>query len=442
MKKQKVVLFGLCVWVVCLVGCSGRETPTITPTALVLATAVPVTLPPATTTPTALPSSTATSEPFPNLPLLAGWEWHVEKYGRYALPYPTDGVIEKGETAGFSWPGTGSQVRLFSWPLAEGHEWLAALEQNKASIPILAYKDKLEANASYGEQPALFVYETGGNGGTMASFFIPTEERIFEIYFQSAVDGLLIEEVGAYLTVVNNFRLGGEDEVEVELPMAWQEGATLAVYFPDSEPAQVTADELRPYREGIEGTVTESDMGQFILVTDDGQIHTFGGRGYKLIELADSVDEFALALEQPLLPALEVGERIRVIGYPMTTDNFRSQFIAVERDGAWQPYGYQTFFDLDREMLDPALLAHYPQDGPLTIWLLGSSETVLPYLVDETGNPWQSDQETVPQILAFGTLINTTTEPRLQVERVYGFSGSCERQGEWSEICYPWQRID
>jgi hypothetical protein len=265
------------------------------------------------------------------------------------------------------------------------------------------------------------------------------------LYYQNANDEFLPAEAAIYQEMLASFTWRGQTAEPLDIPTDWATGYHLAVIWPQLEPVPLSIEEMRPFQEGFEATVTEVDPGRFVVITDDGQTIVWRGRYYFF--------DGGLAPGQenpPVTAALEPGERVFLVGRPVAVaspagEQFLDlQYLAIERDGQWQTVSFQTTFDLAYESPDPELLAHYPQDQPLRLRLLGTLEQVAPYLVDEAGTLFAEagleEVELTQQLLVHG-ILQSPDSPQLRLEELFSLEGDCRLIGDYERDCYPWQRL-
>jgi len=250
-------------------------------------------------------------------------------------------------------------------------------------------------------------------------------------------------EAAIYQHMLANFIWRGQTARPLDIPTDWVTGYHLAAFWPQLEPVQLSAEEMRPYQEGFEATVTEVDPGIFVVMTDDGQ--TIAGRGrYYFFDGGLTPGQE----NPPVTTALEPGERVFLVGRPVASPGGEQfldlQYLAVERAGQWQTVSFQVTFDLAYESLDPELLAHYPQDQPLRLRLLGTFEQIAPYLVDEAGTLFTEagleEVEPTQQLLVHG-ILQSPNSPQLRLEELFVLEGDCQLIGDYERDCYPWQRL-
>jgi hypothetical protein len=304
---------------------------------------------------------------------------------------------------------------------------------------------ELDFNATFSGRPAFFHFSPppGGGGGSSAVLLFCQAGTIVSLYYQSASNVLLPAEAAIYQQMLANFIWRGQPAVPLDVPTDWATGYHLAVIWPQLEPVPLSAEEMRPYQEGFEVAVTEVDPGRFVVMTDDGQTIVLRGRYY----FFDG--GLTPGLENPpVTAALEPGERVFLVGRPVASpagEQFLDgRYLAVERAGQWQTIGFQTTFDLAYESLAPELLAHYPQDQPIRLRLIGTLEQIMPYLVDEVGTSFTGAglEEVKPtqQLLVHG-ILQTPDNPQIQLEELYILEGDCRPIADYELDCYPWQQL-
>lgn len=420
---------------------------------------------PSTVSPTALPET-----PLPTLPI--GWVWYQSVDGVYAIAYPQQWQVQNSGAGGiiFSSLDTGSQIRISRRTVPTANEvegnaaalpdapsatatptpptctnWLTSVSTHQSDFPGVPVGLDMTFNATFSGQPAFFHFSPapGGGGGASAVLLFCTEGTIVSPYFQSASDALVPEEATIYQQMIASLMWRGDAAAPLDIPTTWMTGETLVILWPQLEPALLSAEEQLFYETGFEATVIEFEAGTFEVMTDGGEVMRVRGRSYTFSRSLSLGQESAAAA-----PFLEPGDRVFLVGYPVTAPGgepfFTAQYLAVERDGAWQTVGFQTTFDLSYEQLTPNLLQHYPQDQPLRLRFLGTLAQLLPYLVNTTGQPLtEADLQSVSitqQVLAYGILF-TPESPQLQLEELYALEGVCYPIAEIERDCYPWQRV-
>ncbi|MFZ0547367.1 MAG: hypothetical protein WAM60_18115 [Candidatus Promineifilaceae bacterium] len=455
-------------------------TPTLTPTRLAT-TLVETALPSNLTTPTigVSPTLPPTAVLEPTLaPPMPGWALYQSPNGVYTIAYPQQwqtGTVVGAGVFTFSSPETNSQVRISTLSVSGGNEsgegsaqfpdapvetatpsppactlpngrdWLDTVRANQSSMPGIPAGMELDFNATFSGQPALFHFSPppGGAGGSSAVLLFCEAGTIVSLYFQSAVDELLLAEAAIYQQMLATLVWRGQSAEPLDIPTDWVTGDHLAVIWPQLEPVPLSAEEMRPYQEGFEATVTEANVGTFVVMTDDGQTIAWRGRSY----FFDGGP--ALGLENPpVTAALEPGERVflvgRLVASPAGEQFLDGRYLAVERDGQWQTVSFQTTFDLAYESLAPELLTHYPQDQPIRLRLIGTLEQIMPYLVDEAGTLFTEvrlgEVEPSQQVLVHG-ILQTPDSPQLRLEELYVLQGDCHPIADYELDCYPWQRL-
>ena len=453
-------------------------TPPITPTLTLTSVAMTVaetTMLPDSPTPTIAVTPTASPTPIPEptlLPPMPGWAWYQSIDGVYTIAYPQPWQVQNSGAGGiiFSSPETASQIRLSRRTMSEESgteggaaalpdtpsatttpapptctDWLATVRANQSSIPGLPTGLDIAFNATFGGQPAFFHFSPapGGGGSDSALLLFCEAGAIVSLYYQNATDTRLPDEATIYLQMVESLIWRGRAAAPLDIPTAWMTGETLVILWPQLEPVPLSAEEQLFYQTGFVATVTEVDVGKFEVMTDEGEVIRVRGRSYTFS------GGLPLGQENPSAPTItEPGDRVFLVGYPVTSSTgdqfFTAHYLAVERDGQWQTVGFQTTFDLAHESPDPNLFRQYPQDQPIRLRFIGTLAQLIPYLVDEAGQPLVEDivngVEATQQVIAEGILL-TPENPQLRLESLYILVGECYPIADIELDCYPWQRL-
>ena len=474
MKRILLALFAL-IGLGLLAACATPDVLPLTPTVGEIPVAQNTVLvpsaaaPPSTFTPTSAP--TTLPEPPFSTPL-PGWLWYQSGDGAYTITYPSLWQVQNSGAGGtvFSAPETGSQVRISRRVVptaneAEGNaaalpdepsttstpspptctDWLARVSTHPSDFPGVPVGLEMALNATFGGQPAFFHFSPapGGGGGSSAVLLFCAEGTVVSLYFQSATDALVPDEAVIYQQMITSLIWQGHAAASPDIPTAWMTGETLVIHWPQLKPVFLSAEKQLFYEAGFAATVLEFDVGTFEVMTDEGEVMRVRGRSYTFSRHLPLGQENGAAATFP-----EPGDHVFLVGYPVTTADgepfFTAQYLAVERDGQWQTVGFQTTFDLAYESPDPDLFNHYPQDQPIHLRFLGTVAQIMPYLVDETGNPMTEDElaDIAPSqwVLAYGVLL-TPENPHLQLEELYALEGTCYPIAAVELDCYPWRHI-
>lgn len=386
-----------------------------------------------TPTPTALP------EPTPDLPTpQSGWTWYYNELNDFAIAYPT---TWRQDGATFHAPETNSQMQVRVHELPTGQEWLEWVRTHQSDLIFTTplAPEQVTVNATFQGRPSFFRLDEWA-GSSQIILVFPDGDRLFRFYFHSGTVPRLEAEMQVFREMMDSFTLPDDAKGETILPTGWENGISLVNWRPSLRPADLPPEERHPFREGITGTVAEFDPGNFTMTDESGETITLLGPSYNFL----SPLPFNEALELPArTETLAIGEIILVIGRPTTAGTLDDQYLAVRREGQWQPYSFQTTFNLTYEALDPELLSHYPQEQPLQLRLLGAWSQVLPYLLDEAGQSLTADTFAIdPQrtVLVQG-ILQTPETPRILLEGLYVLEGDCQANVEGQELCYPWQQL-
>lgn len=249
-------------------------------------------------------------------------------------------------------------------------------------------------------------------------------DLLFNIFYQSAALNDKAE-LGIYDQMVNSFSRSNQSDAATVLPNDWAQGYGSVVFREQVELTETA------YQE-ITGTLTSLDPGKLVLTADDGQIYNIGGAGTYFE--GENVDMRAFVTGR----YIDEGERLFVVAQPLASGQFKAVYTAVQQNNIWQPATYQSFFDLNREVLPTSLAAYFPPNEPLSVWLRGAPAQLLPYLAENSNGSWANETESVTDMLAVGTIANMAA-PQLQVEKLFVRTQPCLTDS-MAEICTGWQQ--
>jgi hypothetical protein len=246
-----------------------------------------------------------------------------------------------------------------------------------------------------------------------------------------------------FRTLIETFVLRDSPQGETVIPSGWESGSSINFYASPFTLA-LAEGEAQPDWQKITGRVENAvfDPGSggyyFLLQEDSGASRTIRIEPFFTFSRGD-------ARELPLDDLLQAGRRVQVLGFPLASDEFLAQYIALEQENGWQTILYHNFFDLSQSELDPELLTYYLQSGPVFIQLYGSADQVLPLLVDEQGRAFNAERLGImptQQVLVYGEL-QTADPPRLRLERLQVLNGECLPLAIpiQVETCFYWQLL-
>lgn len=382
--------------------------------------------------------------PLPALPAsLPGWTWFQNQSFNFAIAYPLAWTASNGYRDGefiLTSPESNSEVRIDVWDTPAQGDWLDWVRDNPARLALTLPSDSISTNATFLGQPAFFHFQpASGGGGDMASLIFSDGDSIFNLLYHSGKIPALKAEATIYRHMLTTFTRPAGTAAALSVPTGWEKGATLVIWRNEVDLATLPADALAVYHEGLTGTVASLDPGELVLLADNGQSYTLSTVGYYFMGMDKTMSRV-----NAIGGHVEEGDRIFFIGQPLVSERVKPQYLAVEREGRWEPYAYQSFFDLSRETLDPAVLTLYPQvAGPIRLWLRGTMAQVQPYLVDEQGNAFAVTlfaADSAQDTLAYGVL-RTPADPRLILEELYVLEGECVVISNYEEDCFSWQQV-
>lgn len=404
---------------------------------------------PATTSITSSPTAPvadqlAAPQPLPSPPPpLPGWAWYQNSTFLYEIIYPQNWIVRGGYREGqmiFSSPETNSEIRIDVWNISPETNWLEWVQSDPARLALSLPAESITTNVTFLGQPAFFHFQpsAGGGAGDMATLTFGDGSHVFHLSYHSGVIPAFKAEAMIYQAMLSSFTRPGIPVNTFSLPNDWTTGEALVIWRDRSEPAKVSAGESATYQTEFQGVIDNFDPGTFVLLGDDGATYDFDTSAY-----------FFQGQNKDLVTVnhtdadIQEGDRVLIKGYPLASGRIRPQYLAIEREKSWQPYAYQSFFNLGLERLDPALVSYYPLSETTNLWLFGTSEQVLPYLVDEAGSSFELKDfsfTSTQNLLAHGTL-QTPNNPKVLVKELYFLQGECRVVAEFEKDCFPWQQI-
>jgi hypothetical protein len=230
--------------------------------------------------------------------------------------------------------------------------------------------------------------------------------------------------MAVFRAMIENVVLPDHPAGETSLPAGWEQGRKLTRFTDELLFSGPVAPSLRE----LSGIVAKLDppVGEYVLAADDGRQYTLQGMR---VYYFGGLPRARVGCIAPVAELVVEGARIRVLHYGLTPPGvIQPEFVAVERDGTWQPLFYKCFFDLARETFDPAVKTLYPQDVALRLWLRGPLSKVAPYPVDEAGQPLTPEALSIglsEQVLATGMATNACGSPRMILEELFVFDAQC-----------------
>lgn len=338
---------------------------------------------------------------------------------------------QRGGQMIFSSPETSSQVRVDVWDAPENLDWVDWANLDPARFALSLPPESIVPNATVMGQPAFFYFQpsAGGGAGDMATLIFQDGNQVFSLQYHSGMIPAYKAEMAVFQEMIQTFSRASRVATMPTIPGGWENGSSLLVWQEGMAPLRYGEWESQE----IEGVVETIDPGVITVTADDGQSYRVGSSGAYFD--GTSIDMGLLDSDR----FITEGERVFMLARPLLSGNMRAHYMAVNDNGQWLPYAYQAFFDLAQEPIPTSLLAVYPSDQLLPVWLRGEPAQVLPYLVMADGQPATVEDEGVLSILAYGWLTDLST-PKLTVENLFVLSQPCQKT-VIAEICYPWQPV-
>jgi hypothetical protein len=299
--------------------------------------------------------------------------------------------------------------------------------------------ESIAYNARMLGRPAVFHFYPAQEGtGDIAALLFATEEYCIRISFNSAVLPIVEAEPLVYLSMLESFSLPGYPADELSIPTGWEKGAGLIVDPSRFVFADLPPNERLPYLRGLTGQVEDwNGMPyeiSFTLLADEGHHYAIHGEPFRVHFRGLPIDyEYAVSVSR-----LRDGDRVQVAGRPLASGGVLAQHIAVKANSEWQPWFRKTLFDVEGGEFNSVLLSHYATDEEVDLWLRGTLKQMLPYLVDEQGDPIRPEswpQHLERKGLAHGVL-RANGEPHVELQDLYVQKRSNDHQffANWQQL--------
>jgi len=351
------------------------------------------------------------------------------------------------ERVHFGSPEGDAVVEVDVWDVTARHDFdlLTWVNTSPEALLFTDLTEPITYNATLLGQPALFHYKPAEWGtGDTATLIFATDEYAFRMLFNSTAMPMLQAETSVYRYMLESFSLPGRPAAGVDIPTGWEQGAGLIVRSAPSnlDWAVLPPDELLPYRQGLVGEVEDWDDTRiydmhFTLLTDEGQHYTIYAEPFRVHFQGLPIDY----AHHGNAPGPQDGDRVRVAGQPLASGEVLAQYIAIQINAEWQTRLDKTLFAVARDEFDPLLLSNYPPGE--TVWLWGSLEQTLAFLVSEDGNPI-GGEEFSPYLeqdaLAHGVL-QANGVLRVELQALYVQDGPCSKMLDHTEHCPFWKQL-
>ena len=394
-------------------------------------------------------------EATPGVPiLLTGWIRYQSDGVGYRIAYPQswqlqknleEGGVGKREHVSFRSPETGSEVIVDVWEITTpDFDFLGWINSNSESILYDRLGEPVTYNAVIMEQQAVFHFHPSGWGTRDVSMLLfTTEEYCFRILFNSATMPVAKAEPYIFLYMLENFSLPEHPASGISIPTGWEKGAGLITII---DPPKPTSSDLHLDENQYEliGTVENwNDIPgeiHFTLHTDEGSQYSIFGESFRVHFRGLPIDyNYNVHIPRP-----QRGDRVRVAGRPLVSGEVLAEYIAIERNGEWQPWFYKTLFNTTTDEFNPIFLSNFGDSDSETvyIWLQGSLRLTLPLLIDDQGQPIKARdwlQYLEQDTLAYGKL-RADKDFRIELYDLYVQDGLCTFS-DMKQYCHSWQKI-
>ncbi|MCO5188381.1 MAG: hypothetical protein M9928_07260 [Anaerolineae bacterium] len=395
----------------------------------------PIPPPTVPATPTATSSALVLPEPLP------GWQWRERDEPflyAFMLPHSWESVTESSQQF---YRSTETTTRIFveivpRWRVGEDH-WESWLYDNQQQVLLTSdlSRTEIHANAMIAGHPA-YLHVDQSPGNYLATIIAPTGGRLLRLRLHNPEQE---PEKQIFRTMAETMVLSNEPAETGSLPPDWEINlefskwpAPYAYAEGDETELQEIVGQIAVVELAFNGTVE-----QFTLVDDNGAVYTIIRPPFSVFLGTSTLSPTPLRND-----ALAEGARVQIVGRPTTTGEIVADYIVPLGDGQLQR-ALQTYFDLRENAPEPALLTYYVEGEPVDLWLRGTANQLLPYLLDEQGNA--IDKELLPgnadEALLAGGVLQNVDPPRIVLSRLYALHGQCRVDEEQVERCQYYQPV-